>query len=489
MSTSISRRLNRMVQDLSGIQPQRNSGRTTHSLITRAGVTSSKAAILAAEQGNRKGPTVSVAEVETMLRIDGFTHAQIEKYVMHMIRPGFYFKGQKGKSTILETWSKNIRLKKTLEQIVKTIFGLGLGIAWVEVGYTKEMDDIVKLQLIDPRSGMDFIRDKQTNMIKKDDYGDPIGYIQEKDFMGNTTTWTKDKITKGDQEIWVATSEEDDGRDFVSWFTLFTITDDYEPYSPIEGVYRDARARLNNTANIEETGFRGGGLVARVGDPNAPVSAVPEETIDGLAKDLQNVSHQDIFVFGRDVELGTFPIPDLKDRDSLLYFFTDLQCGGMQMPLTMMLEPKSAYKGEAESKGLEFENVIITLQERLAEQVEDKLLAKYMKCKGKDLAKVPEMVFRTFMPAIRLSKARRIGKLFSDGVLHWSKGIEQQIREEEGLPIDDIPDSLEPETKEEPMDEEEIQKKEEATQIEEVQKIQKQIKDLSDRLEEIYSET
>jgi len=44
------------------------------------------------------------------------------------------------------------------------------------------------------------------------------------------------------------------------------------------------------------------------------------------------------------------------------------------------------------------------------------------------------MKFRSFQPAMRLSRSRRLGKYVKDGVINWDGGLEKQIREEEDLP-------------------------------------------------------
>ena len=410
------------------VEPQR----VYHTLV-KTGNTQERPMILS-ESTTEESPTVSKREIKTLLRIDGISFATNEKYVIHVVGPDYYFVGDKGKVRMCEEWAKYVRLQRALEKIVRTILGKGLGIAWIEVGWDKDMNNIHKLRLIDPMSDMDFMRDAQ-GKVKLDEFAEPLGYVQPKNFLGQKVEWTKDTVVKDGKVMWTA-DEGQDGRDFIAYFTLFLTGEDWEPIAPIETVYRDARARLNNSSLLEEVGFRGGGIVATVGDPNQPAASVPDSDVDKLAEALNNVSHQDVFVFKPNVKLDNFPLPDIKGRDDILYYFADVQCGGTQMPLGMLLEPKRSFKGETEAKGMEFERVVMTLQNRLSMQIEDKLLKPLMKYKGYDVTKTPEIKFRAFMPAMRLSRARRIGKLVKDGVIHWSPGLEKIMREEEGLPTD-----------------------------------------------------
>jgi len=398
--------------------------------------------VLLSQIEERRQSTVKKEELETLYHIDGLTFRQVNKYIDSMIGPGFFLEGDKDIVDKLNTWIKNVRLKRILEEVVRDIFVTGCGNAWVELGYTEDGKDIQKLRIINPKSGIDYIRDQYGNVLL-DENGDPMGYKQERSLLGEEVIWKKDEITVGGKRAWKPTRKDEDGRDRIAHFKLFGLGESYLGMSPLEPIYRDAIIRLNLTDNVGETGFRGGGIVAYVGEEDQPASAVPDKYIDQLARDLENVSQQDVFVFRKDVKLDRFPIPDLKGREDLIYYFVDVQCAALGIPLPLLLEPKRSYKGDIEFKAIEFEHIVTHLQEKLAEQIEDKILSRVLKARGINVTKTPKVVFRSYMPTMKLSKARRIGKLFRDGVMTWDPELEKRIRKEEGLPTKYLEEHLE----------------------------------------------
>jgi len=402
--------------------PPKESTPTEHKLSTTRKINTlaqSRSTLLSQLEERRKS-TVSKTELEALYHIDGLTFRMVNKYVDSMIGPGFYFEGRKYIVDIVDDWARRVRLKRRLEEIIKDIFVTGCGNAWVNLGYTEDSKDIPILRIINPKTNIDYLRDSKTHNVLLDKDNLPIGFKQERSLMGHEVTWTKDKITVGGESKWSSTTE--DGRDRIAHFKLFGLGESYLGMSPLESIYRDAVIRLNLTDNIGETGFRGGAIIGYVGadDPNA--TPVPDKEIDKLADDLTNISHQDIFVFQRNrVKLDTMPIPDLKGREDLVYYFVDVQCAGIGIPLTLLLEPKRAFKGEVEFKAMEFEKAVEALQEKLAEQVEDQLISRMLKARGIDPSKTPVMKFRSFQPAMRLSRSRRLGKYVKDGVINWDE--------------------------------------------------------------------
>lgn len=380
----------------------------------------------------RRQSTVSKEQLETLYHVDGLCYRIVNKYTDSMIGPGYYFEGKSRSVKLVEEWSDQVRLKRILEEIVKDIYVTGSGNAWCELGYTKNDRDIVKLRIINPKTEIDYIRDKDGNVML-DEHNEPVGFKQERNVYGSEVIWKRDNITVAGKTTWTRKKKNEDGRDRIAHFKLYGLGESYLGHSPLETVFKDCVIRLNLTDNVGEMGYRGGAIVGYVGEEGQPASAIPDKTIDKLANDLKNATHEDVFVFKRNVKLDNFPIPDLKGREELIYYFVDVMCSSLGVPLVLLMEPKTAYKGEVEFKAIEFEKTVMNLQEKLAEQIEDKILTRLFKARGLSLENMPKMKFRNFQPAMRLSKSRRIGKYVKDGVLHWDINMENQIRHEEGF--------------------------------------------------------
>jgi len=81
----------------------------------------------------------------------------------------FYFTGEKDMVRELETWAQDVNLKRILEDIVKDIFIFGAGNSWVNLGYSEDSKDIPALMLINPDTGIDFIRNEKNEVICLED--------------------------------------------------------------------------------------------------------------------------------------------------------------------------------------------------------------------------------------------------------------------------------------------------------------------------------
>ena len=91
---------------------------------------------------------------------------------------------------------------------------------------------------------------------------------------------------------------------------------------------------------------------------------------------------------------------------------------------------------DLELMSLDFEYRVIALQDRLAEQMREKLFYRMLKARGKvtKLSEVPKVVFRRKTPMMQRQRSSDIARLFRRDILTWDPELEKLLREEFGLP-------------------------------------------------------
>jgi len=389
--------------------------------------------------------TVAKGQLETLFHCDGLTFREVYDYVDFVVGPGFYFEGKSNLVKICETWSRKVKLKRISEEIVKDILVAGAGNGWVELGYNQAGNNISGLRILNPKI-IDYIRDETRNKnVELDDNREPVGYKREKSGLyRHDMEWREDSISSNGKAIWTKKGNQD-GRDRIAHFKLFGLGESYLGQSPLETVYKQAIIRLNLEDNVGETGYRGGGIVATIGREGSPPPT--PETINKVVTDLQNISTQTIFGFPPDVKLDSFPTPDLKGREELIVYFASVQSVGMGIPLTRHLMPTMGRLAAkvSTSTDIDFERRIMAMQDRLAEQIREKLLFRMLKAQGKvkDQSEVPLMFFRSRAPNILRETINMLSRLGRRDLVRRDPQLEKKIREELGLPTDFVDKELE----------------------------------------------
>jgi len=386
--------------------------------------------------------TVSSSQLETLFHSDGLTFREVYDYVDFIVGPGFYFEGDPKLVRICDEWSDLVRLKRILEECVKDILVGGAGNAWVELGYNERGSDILALRILNPKT-MDYIRDDASKNVLIDDDGEPLGYRRIKDQI-NEMEWRKDRITRDGGVIWRAPPGQD-GRDRIAHFKLFGIGESYLGQSPLETAYKQAIIRLNLEDNVGEGGYRSGGIVAYVGNEKFPKPS--PNIIDKIVEDLRNVTTQSVFGFPHFVKLDRLPSPDLSGRDELILYFASIQSIAMGIPITRHLHTTSgrlAAKVSADMN-LDFEQRIASLQDRLAEQVREKLLFRMLKARRlvSKYNEVPKMIFRSKAPHLLEKLVNMLSRLGRRDLVRRDPELEKRVREELGLPTSFVDKELE----------------------------------------------
>jgi len=359
--------------------------------------------------------------LKQLKKIDGLTFREVEKYVEKIVTD-IIFDGDKEIVELLNEWKDKVHLLSCLENVVRHIFVKGAGNAFVELGYNEDGTDILALRNINPLSGIDFIRD-ESNQVKLDDNGDPIGYTMNGYYgiyANKKVEWTQNEIKVNDEVVWTPNMDKGlypDGRDRIAHFKFYG--DEYLGETPLESAYKLAKIRLNLEDGAGEAGYREGAILITVGKEDQHPSDIPNKLVDDTVKLFQKLSSEQLFGIKPGIKVQPFPTPDLKQRESLMYYFADLQGAAMGRAIILDLEaPRTGrVSGEFERKAIEFELSVITLQRRLAEQIRDKIFSKVLKARGIDPNKTPKIKFITRMPTIERERSISLARLARRGIV------------------------------------------------------------------------
>jgi len=379
---------------------------------------------------------VSRDQLELLYRIDGLTFRIVQKYIEKMLGAGYYIKGGSDRARKLcQEFCERIDIIYVLGEIIRDIFVTGNGTAWVELGYNEKGDDILTVTLINPKSGIDFIRDEQGNILYDTDLR-PVGFQLGGVLGYPKMAWKKDEIIKEGQVVWRPRREDDDGRDRIAYFKLVGVGEEELGMSPLEPVYKAAIIRLNLEDTVGNIAFRSSAVTAYVGAPDQNPAEIPDEVLENVKQELLDVDNTTVWAFKRNVEVRPFPIPDIKNYERLMYYFADLQSSGAGIGIALILQPlERGYRGDIEIAREEFRETVRLFQRILAHQVKENFFKRLLKAKGISLEECPDFVLREREYGIALTTARRLSAYARYGLLTPDPKLEKWIREQEGLPL------------------------------------------------------
>jgi len=404
--------------------------------------------------------TISKEQLELLFHIDGLTQRQVQEICDYIVSPGFYLetKDEALNKELMSFWDL-VHGYEVMENIVKDIHVTGAGNGWLELGYTEKGDDIVTLRVINPKSGIDYLRNKDLEDLKEasfflgsdyvalDEYAQPKGFKQDLGYygpyFGQKTIWMKDKITVGDKEVWNPGEDkglEPDGRDRIAHFKLYGLGESYLGMTPLETAYKQAIIRLNLEENVGESGHKGGGYIIKV-KPLMEGSPVPKSQIDTFVNAfIKDLNVKSVFGIEDRVNIETMPIPKIEERENLMYYFADLQGAAMGRPIILDLQStaRRGFSGEAQQKAIDFELRMNALQKKLAEQIRWKIFYRYMKAKSMDYKNVPRIIFNSRQPVLRRERAREIGQYSGKDMIRYHPEVAKSLLQQLNLPSEHL---------------------------------------------------
>jgi len=291
---------------------------------------------------------------------------------------------------------------------------------------------------LNPKSGIDFIRDDD-GYVLYDDNLRPVGYQLGGDRGYPSMEWREKTITVNDEIVWrKPPNSNQDGRDRIGLFKLIDRGEGELGMSPLEPEYKAAIIRLNLEDTVGNAAFRSNALVAYVGEEGQDPNIVTDEQLDSVKNELLDVDEDTVWAFRRNVELDTFPSPDVSDFERLLYFFADMHASGAGVGVGLILQPTTrGYRGDVEIKRLELQDSIDLFKSILQHQIREIFFKRLLKAQGQSPKNAPKIVLLSRDEGIALSKARRISTLARYNLITPDPKLEEYLRKLEDLPSRD----------------------------------------------------
>jgi len=391
-------------------------------------------------ENRRIDPTVTSSQLETLEHIDGLTFRIVQKYIEKIVGKGNYILeggSEQGRKVCFE-FCESIDLVFLLTRIIRDIFVTGNGNGWVELGYNVAGNNILSVRTLNPKSGIDFIRDDD-GYVLYDDNLRPVGYQLGGDRGYPSMEWREKTITVNDEIVWrKPPNSNQDGRDRIGLFKLIDRGEGELGMSPLEPEYKAAIIRLNLEDTVGNAAFRSNALVAYVGEEGQDPNIVTDEQLDSVKNELLDVDEDTVWAFRRNVELDTFPSPDVSDFERLLYFFADMHASGAGVGVGLILQPTTrGYRGDVEIKRLELQDSIDLFKSILQHQIREIFFKRLLKAQGQSPKNAPKIVLLSRDEGIALSKARRISTLARYNLITPDPKLEEYLRKLEDLPSRD----------------------------------------------------
>lgn len=387
----------------------------------------------------RIDPTVSKSQLELLKRIDGLTFRIVQKYIENIIGESYVLKGgsDQGRETC-EEFCRRIDIRFLTSLIVDDIFATGAGNAWTELGYNQTGTNILTVTVINPKSGIDFIRNQDKDIIY-DKTLNPVGFHLGGNLGYPKMEWQENFIKVDNETKWTPSKSGEDGRDRVAHWK-FVGSGDELGISPLEPTYKAAVIRLNLEDTVGNAAFRSLAVAALVGTEGENPMNVTDEQLNSVRDKLRDLDQDTVWAFRYNVKLVDLPIPDISNYSELMYYFADMEAAGAGVGLALILAPmERGYRGDIADKREDFMDSVKHFQEILSYHIRENLFKRLLKAKGQRPDNAPDIVFITKDSGIALSKSRRLSTYARYELLTPDPDLEEWLRQQEGLPpLDEV---------------------------------------------------
>ena len=391
------------------------------------------------DASKRIDPTVSKSQLELLKRIDGLTFRIVQKFIENIIGESYVIKGGSDRGrTLCEAFCKKIDIRFLTSLIVDDIFATGAGNAWTELGYTPNGKDIATVTIINPKSGMDFIRNQDKDIVY-DNTLRPTGFQLGGNLGYPKMEWREADIKVDNKVVWTPKPGED-GRDRIAHWKFIGSGDELG-ISPLEPTYKAAVIRLNLEDTVGNAAFRSLAVAALVGTEGENPMNVTDEQLNSVRDKLRDLDQDTVWAFRYNVKLVDLPVPDISKYSELMYYFADMEAAGAGVGLALILAPmERGYRGDIADKREDFMDSVKHFQEILSYQIRENLFKRLLKARGQRPDNAPNIIFITKDAGIALSKSRRISTYARYELLTPDPDLEAWIREQEGIPP--LPDDI-----------------------------------------------
>lgn len=345
---------------------------------------------------------------EILYRLDPLVFAGVNRLKRLIATPRIYWTGGSEEDRKkMEDWSKQVRLKKTIQEGTQDVIIYGYSI----IEKIKDKNGLpVKLITVDPKT-MDWEKDGEK--LKVDAYGDPVGFVQ---------------VQEGGADINLKREE-------VVLLRLFTLGRECLGITPLEPAFKAAWIRLNLEEAYGEAIFRHGYPLYyfKVGDKDHPITV---ELIRDAKKILKNFDTADELILPDWIEPGRLdPKTEIRAVIELWTFLAGEVARALDSPISFILPmgARGESKGGVEFASIDLEKAVKDYQEILKDELDEQL---FQEVREKlNIKTIPELKFAESSPQTQLLRMRMIAMLSARGALHVDPTTENALRQELGLPL------------------------------------------------------
>jgi len=222
----------------------------------------------------------------------------------------------------------------------------------------------------------------------------------------------------------------------IAYFRFFTSSGEMIGLSPVESLYSIITWRKNVDWAMGEGSYSYAAppIIVNIGDKDNPPT---QDIIDNASKEISNIGSQSVFVFPWHTKITRLDAS--RGMDELVKFSDNYKvaiCNALMIPPSLMgVGALSGAGRSVDALAEEWERTVQGLQLMISEQLEAQVLRPLAEQMGYPKKSQIEIAWRSMSPAIALSNSRRRSTYARAGLLSWSLDAENQIREEEGLPL------------------------------------------------------
>lgn len=366
-----------------------------------------------------------LSEYEKFYSIDPLIFRAVQMYSEELSN-GFIVEAENDEDKkFVENWIEDTGFLFAVQDGVKDIFIYG---NWFLELLPDWGTKTVKFRALNPKN-VDYIRNRTTGNVELDEEGNPLGFQIKVN--NKTYYYLNKKITIDSYEEDAEVFTQDSGFDFrklIAHFKLFSMSDSYLGITPLMSTYKSALIRLNLSDNIGESAFRSGTLVAYSDTP------LPENVKESLAEAIANANASDVIVLDKRIKLDRFPVPDIVNKDKMIYYFADEVCAGLGTYMPMMMSGEAS-GSEREAFYSKFAESVKTLQERLAFQIRAQVFSLLWEVAGKK-TRVPKLKVIDKDTYSKMNLSRAIATLSRRNLIKYDPKLEITLRDIFDLPTE-----------------------------------------------------
>ena len=345
---------------------------------------------------------VWLQRAEVMYRLDPIIFASVNKISRLISDPKLMVvSSNEADKKVVQKFLQDYKVPEKLKISVKDVILYGFSVIEKE----RDGDKLARLAITDPKT-IDY---KQKDLRLEVDDDGPIGYTVKGSDNQNHDLPRKDAVH----------------------LRLFTLGEECMGISPLEPVFKVSWIRMNLEEALGEAIYRHGYPIYYfiIGDEKHPSTPQMIKDAKEVLKDFQSAAELTIPEWVKaDVLESKAPIGQLAD---LLTFFATQLVAGMEIPRGYLVAESG--RGQLETQNIDFEKAIIAYQNDILEQVSDQLLSEVPGWDKMDPK--PKLMYEEISPENKLLRARRLGNLSQRGLLTRDDSLENQIRQEENLPL------------------------------------------------------